>query len=105
MKYEWRKMDKELYLPKVKPTILLDEEKQYFTVEGKGNPNKEGFKKDVELLYALSYQIRMMPKSGFTPEGYYEFDSVLGEISSSTIYFSHNFCDNENRNGYGGMLN
>ncbi|NCU18054.1 hypothetical protein [Pallidibacillus pasinlerensis] len=57
MKYEWRKMDKELYLPKVKPTILLDEEKQYFTVEGKGNPNKDEFLKRI-LNYYMPYRTK-----------------------------------------------
>ncbi len=73
MKYEWRKMDKEIYLPKTKPTIFEDKEKLYITVEGKGNPNKPGFERDIQILYALSYAIRMMPKKGITPEGYYEY--------------------------------
>ena len=46
---------------------------KYFTIEGKGNPNKEGFQTDVEALYSLSYAIRMMPKKGITPEGYVEY--------------------------------
>lgn len=46
---------------------------KYFTIEGKGNPNKEGFQIDVEALYSLSYAIRMMPKKGITPEGYVEY--------------------------------
>jgi len=27
----------------------------------------------VEALYSISYSIRMMPKKGFTPEGYFEY--------------------------------
>lgn len=73
MKYEWRKKDKEVYLPPTKPTIFTDTEKLYITVDGKGNPNGPEFEKDVQILYALSYTIRMMPKRGIKPEGYYEY--------------------------------
>lgn len=73
MKYEWRKKDKEVYLPPTKPTIFADTEKLYITVDGKGNPNGPEFEKDVQILYALSYTIRMMPKKGIIPEGYYEY--------------------------------
>lgn len=73
MKYEWRKKDKEIYLPKAVPTIFNDTGKHYFTIEGHGNPNGDSFKTDVELLYTLSYQIRMMPKKGIIPVEYYEY--------------------------------
>lgn len=44
-------------------------------VDGKGNPNdNEGeYKPAVELLYALSYTIKMSTKNNFTPEGYYDY--------------------------------
>lgn len=73
MKYEWRKKDKSLYLPKNKPEIVDVPKLSYFTLEGKGNPNSEGFQKCIETLYAISYTIRMMPKKGIVPEGYFEY--------------------------------
>lgn len=73
MKYEWRKKDKELYLPKNKPTMIDVPPAKFFSLKGKGNPNNEEFKRVVEALYSLSYAIRMMPKKGFTPEGYFEY--------------------------------
>lgn len=73
-KFEWRKELKELYLPKQQPTKIEVPEMQFFTIEGSGNPNtNEQFKENVEILYALSYAIRMMPKKGVTPKGYYEY--------------------------------
>lgn len=72
-KFEWRKQLKELYLPKAKPSKIQVPAINYFTIEGHGNPNSERFKEDVETLYALSYAIRMMPKKGITPQGYYEY--------------------------------
>jgi hypothetical protein len=73
LKYEWRKKDKEIYLPKTDPSIINVPKMNYFTLKGKGNPNSEVFKECVEALYALSYAIRMMPKKGIQPEGYFEY--------------------------------
>lgn len=73
MKYEWRKKDKEIYLPTQTPTKIMVPEMKYFTLIGKGNPNNEPFKENVAALYALSYAIRMMPKKGITPENYFEY--------------------------------
>lgn len=73
MKYEWRKKDKKLYLPKNSPEVIDIPKMSYFTIEGKGNPNGEDFKKCVEALYSLSYTIRMLPKKEIYPLGYYEY--------------------------------
>jgi hypothetical protein len=73
MKYEWRKKDKEIYLPSTKPCKIVVPRLKYFTLEGSGNPNSDSFKECVEALYALSYAIRMFPKKGTTPEGYFEY--------------------------------
>ncbi|WP_163100018.1 GyrI-like domain-containing protein [Peribacillus alkalitolerans] len=73
MKYEWRKQDKELYIPKNLPSLIEIPPLKYFTIKGKGNPNSDAFSKLVEALYKLSYTIRMMPKKGFTPDGYFEY--------------------------------
>lgn len=73
MKYEWRKNDKGLYLPKNKPVIVEVPPIQFLTLEGKGNPNSEKFAEEIGVLYSLSYAIKMLPKKGTTPEGYYEY--------------------------------
>ncbi|WP_267879760.1 hypothetical protein [Paenilisteria weihenstephanensis] len=39
MKYEWRKQDKKIYLPKATPEIIELEPMKYITISGKGNPN------------------------------------------------------------------
>lgn len=72
-KLEWRKHLKELYLPKTKPVLLNVPEMKFFTIEGAGNPNSEQFQKNIEILYALSYAIKMSPKKGIVPEGYFEY--------------------------------
>lgn len=72
-KYEWRKKEKDTYFPKNTPVLFEDTEKNYITVCGTGHPNSEAFQTNIELLYALSYNIRMMPKKGPAPDGYFEY--------------------------------
>ena len=73
-KYEWRKTEKAFYLPKEKGPGLIDvPEMKFFAVDGAGSPADEEFQARIGLLYALSYTIRMMPKSGWTPPDYQEY--------------------------------
>ena len=73
MKHEWRKKEKEYYIPKQKPQLVEIPEFKFFTLKGQGNPNTEAFKECIGVLYSLSYAIRMMPKNGITPDGYFEY--------------------------------
>lgn len=73
MKYEWKKEEKSLYMPKQKPELVTVSEQKFFMVKGKGNPNSEEFAEKIAVLYSLAYAVRMMPKQGFTPEGYFEY--------------------------------
>ncbi len=73
MKHEWKKQEKNLYLPKQKPEITTIPEQKFFMIKGKGNPNDEEFSEKIGVLYSLAYAIRMMPKQGHTPEGYFEY--------------------------------
>lgn len=73
MKHEWRKHEKDLYLPKQVPQVVKVAKQKFLVIKGEGNPNGTDFSQRLEPLYALSYAIRMMPKQGYTPEGYYEY--------------------------------
>ena len=73
MKYEWRKQGKELYLPKNKPEIVTVPSFKFFMIEGKGNPNSEDFSEAVGVLYSLAYAVKMLPKKGIIPEGYFDY--------------------------------
>ncbi len=73
MKYEWRKNDKALYIPKTDPQILTIKSYPYIKISGKGNPNSQSFQKDIEVLYALSYGLKMAPKQKIDIKGYYEY--------------------------------
>src|SRR5690554_4309809 len=73
MKYEWRRSEKAIYLPKTKPELIVVPNAKYFTITGNGNPNNEEFSKKVEALYQASYGVRMMHKTNFIPKGYFEY--------------------------------
>jgi len=73
MKHEWRKQEKQLYIPKQKPELITVPVQKFLMIKGKGNPNNEDFSKRIEVLYPLAYAIRMMPRQGHTPEGYFEY--------------------------------
>lgn len=73
MKFEWRKHEKDLYLPKEKPVLVTVPKQKFFMISGKGNPNSEEFSEKIGVLYSLAYAVRMMPKQGFTAEGYFEY--------------------------------
>ena len=72
-KYEWRKTEKDFYLAKSVPAAIDVPAMNYFVVDGAGSPADEEFQAVVGLLYTLSYTIRMMPKSGWTPPDYQEY--------------------------------
>jgi hypothetical protein len=73
MKYEWRKQEKNLYIPKQKPELITVPEQKFLMIKGTGNPNSKEFSEKIGVLYSLAYAIRMMPKQGYTPEGYFEY--------------------------------
>jgi len=73
MKHEWRKKEKEIYLPKNKPVIIQIPEYKYFTIEGTGNPNDDHFPEYIGVLYSLSYAVKMCPKKGLEPKGYFDY--------------------------------
>jgi hypothetical protein len=73
MKYEWRKKEKEIYLPQKKPVLIDIPRYKYYTIQGAGNPNSSFFGEYIEALYATSYAIRMSYKKGLEPEDFYEY--------------------------------
>lgn len=73
MPYGWRKEEKHLYLTGTKPVRLTVPRQRFLVIEGAGNPNGADFALRLNALYGLYYTIRMLPKSGTTPEGFYEY--------------------------------
>ena len=74
MPIDYKKTNKDLYQPKTTPSIIDVPEMLFIAVDGKGNPNtSEDYKKALEILYGLSYSIKMSKMSGFVPNGYFEY--------------------------------
>ena len=75
MKIDYRKQEKELYQPSSKePSIVRIPELPFVMFDGEGNPNTSPrFQTAMEVLYGISYGIRMSHKSDNVPEGYFEY--------------------------------
>lgn len=75
VKLDYKKEFKDLYLPKNEPMLVDVPEMNFIMVDGKGNPNDEGgeYQSAVEILYALSYTIKMSKKGSYNIEGYFEY--------------------------------
>jgi hypothetical protein len=69
---DYKKKDKDLYFPPQEPVMVDVPEMVYIMVDGQGDPNHSSeFQSAIEWLYALSYHIRMAPKRGQAPDGYF----------------------------------
>ena len=73
MKHEWKKKDKQFYLPENKPEMIVIPPFRYYSIEGRGNPNDDFFPEYIGVLYSLSYGIKMSPKQGCAPNDYFEY--------------------------------
>ena len=63
MTIDFKKTEKNVYLPKTIPSIIDVPQMTFITVDGKGDPNTSAeYTKAVELLYGLSYTIKMTSK-------------------------------------------
>jgi len=73
MKHDWKKEEKAFYAPKNKPEQVYLPAMNFFSIRGEGNPNHPAFAEYIAVLYSLSYAVKMSPKSGRAPAGYYEY--------------------------------
>lgn len=72
--FDFKKEYKGLYLPKNKPEIIDVPTMRFIMVDGNGDPNTSAFYKSaVEVLYGLSYSIKMSKKGRTQPEGYFDY--------------------------------
>ena len=75
MAFDYKKEFKEFYLPPAKPQILNVPQMQFVAVRGKGNPNEEAgeYKNALNILYAVSYTLKMSKIGDHHIDGYYDF--------------------------------
>jgi len=74
-KLDYKKEYKNFYQPKTAPTIVDVPSMKFIMIDGKGNPNDEAgeYVKAIELLYGLSYTIKMSNKSGNSLPDFFEY--------------------------------
>ena len=63
MKYEWKKLEKNIYGAKQKAEVIEVPNQKFIMISGSGNPNMEVFSNRVSALYSLAYGIKMLYKS------------------------------------------
>lgn len=73
-KRDYKKEYKDIYMPATKPTFIDMPIICYVCVDGTGNPNtSKEYKEALEILYAISYTIKMSPKKGNQPAHYFDY--------------------------------
>ncbi|MBO6302152.1 MAG: GyrI-like domain-containing protein [Ruminiclostridium sp.] len=75
MAFDYKKEFKEFYLPKSKPSIVDIPTMNYAAVRGKGDPNEPDgeYRRAVEILYGVSYTIKMSKKGDHRIDGYFDY--------------------------------
>ena len=72
-KIDYKKTEKHLYLPKA-PAIVQVPEMAFFAVDGAGDPNTSpAYRQAMEILYGLSFTVKMSRMSGEEPAGYFDY--------------------------------
>ena len=96
-KFDYKTAYKELFRPKTTPSIIDVPSIKFIQIIGKGNPNQEDgeYKRAVELLYSLSYTIKMFKKSDNIPEDYFDYvvpplEGLWWHDNSSDLDFTRN---------------
>lgn len=71
---DYKKQYKDLYQPKTVPSVIDVPEMTFIMIDGAGDPNtSKSYQTAVEILYGLSYAIKMSKMGGRQPEGYFEY--------------------------------
>ncbi len=72
--FDFKKEYRDLYLPPKKPVVIDVPEITCIAVNGTGDPNTcAAYKNAMEVLYGLSYSIKMSKMSGTQPAGYFDY--------------------------------
>lgn len=72
-KLDYKKAYRDLYQPKASPSLVEVPPMSFFLVDGMGAPESESYQQAMELLYGLSFTIKMSKLNGGAPEGYFEY--------------------------------
>ncbi|MCI8415995.1 MAG: hypothetical protein HFI33_00615 [Lachnospiraceae bacterium] len=100
-KVDYKKDYRDLYQPKRTPMLIQVPKMQFLMVDGEGDPNTSAsYKEALEILYGLSFGIKMSKLSGQAPQGYFEYVvppleglwwQEDGDISGTSLLDKENF--------------
>lgn len=73
--FDFKKEFKQLYAPKQAPQILTVPPANFVCVRGEGDPNESGgaYQRAIEVLYAVSYALKMSYKTEYKIDGFFEY--------------------------------
>lgn len=74
MTIDVKKVQKQFYAPSTIPEVIDIPEMLFLMVDGYGDPNTNPeYTAAIEILYGISYAIKMSKRAGSPPEGYVEY--------------------------------
>lgn len=72
-KIDYKKEYKELYLPKQTPSLVMVPAMNFLMVDGMGAPEEADYQEALQLLYSVTFTIKMSKMTDMTPEGYVDY--------------------------------
>jgi Uncharacterized conserved protein len=75
MAFDFKKVYKDFYMPPAKPMIIDIPVMNFVAVSGKGDSNQSDgeYAKALNLLYGISYTLKMSSKSSHTIDGFFDY--------------------------------
>ena len=75
MAFDFKKEYKEFYQPRDKPEIVDVPPMNYVAVRGVGDPNEAdgAYQQAINVLYAVSYTLKMSPRAGRKMDGFFDY--------------------------------
>ena len=94
--FDFKKEFKKFYSAKKIPEIVTVPKMNYIAVEGAGNPNEEGgkYQQAINILYAISYALKMSYKTDYKIENFFEYivpplESFWWQENFETVDLNH----------------
>ncbi|MBO6229539.1 MAG: GyrI-like domain-containing protein [Ruminiclostridium sp.] len=96
MAFDFKREYKEFYLPKNKPVIVDIPAMNFVSVRGKGDPNDVNgeYRQALELLYGVSYTLKMSKKGDHRIYGYFDYvvpplEGLWKQSGTDVIDYAH----------------
>jgi len=71
--FDFKAEYKHLYRPSEEPSLIEVPSSNFIMLDGTGDPNEKHFEESVQMLYSLSFTLKMSNKTGNQPGGYFEY--------------------------------